>query len=58
MNKQDIKTLNKGTFPEKLIRRVLTDMGYKYKLNVKNLPGKPDILINGKKKIVIINGYI
>ena len=56
MNKQDIKTLNKGTFPEKLIRRVLTDMGYKYKLNVKNLPGKPDILINGKKKIVIING--
>ena len=40
----------KGTYPEKLVRRILTDQGIKYNLNVKNLPGKPDILIKGLKK--------
>ena len=46
----------KGTLPEKLVRRVLTDKGFTYKLNVRDLPGKPDVLIKGTKKIVIING--
>jgi len=46
----------KGTYPEKIIRRILTDQGVKYYLNVKKLPGKPDVLIKGIKKIVIING--
>ena len=48
--KHEIK--GKGTYPEKLIRRILTDQGIRYKLNVKSLPGKPDILIKGTKKIV------
>ena len=46
----------KGTYPEKIIRRILTNQGIKYFLNVKNLPGKPDLLVKGTKKIVIING--
>ena len=46
----------KGTLPEKLVRRVLIDKGFTYKLNVKDLPGKPDILIKGTKKIIMING--
>ena len=51
------KTLRgKGTYPEKIIRRILTDEGIKYYLNVKSLPGKPDVLVKGTKKIIIING--
>tara|TARA_B100002051_G_scaffold192345_1_gene182354 strand:- start:3736 stop:4197 length:462 start_codon:yes stop_codon:yes gene_type:complete len=46
----------KGTYPEKVIRRLLTDRGFSYYLNVKSLPGKPDILIRGTKKIIIIHG--
>lgn len=46
----------KGTYPEKIIRRILTDNGIKYSLNVKSLPGKPDILLKGTKKIIIVNG--
>ena len=46
----------KGTVPEKIVRRILTDLGFSYYLNVKNLPGKPDILLRGRKKIIIING--
>ena len=40
----------KGTLPEKLVRRALTDEGFTYKLNVRDLPGKPDVLIRGTKK--------
>ena len=54
--KHEIK--GKGTYPEKLIRRILTDQGIRYKLNVKSLPGKPDILIKGTKKIEAFSDFI
>tara|TARA_B110000003_G_scaffold239294_1_gene245318 strand:- start:94 stop:543 length:450 start_codon:yes stop_codon:yes gene_type:complete len=53
---KDIECLRKGTRPEKIVRRTLTNGGYSYYLNVKKLPGKPDIVIRGKKKIIMING--
>ena len=33
----------KDTKPERVVRRVLTDLGYRYRLNVRRLPGAPDI---------------
>jgi DNA mismatch endonuclease (patch repair protein) len=35
---------SKDTKPEMLVRRFLHKNGFRYRLHVKNLPGKPDIL--------------
>jgi DNA mismatch endonuclease (patch repair protein) len=47
----------KGTEPELLMRRALFAAGVKgYRLNWKNVPGRPDIAFPGKKKAIFING--
>lgn len=53
---ESIATFNKGTRPEKVVRRVLSNLGYSYRLNVANLPGKPDIVNEKVKKIIFIHG--
>jgi DNA mismatch endonuclease, patch repair protein len=35
---------------------MLRDMGIGYRLHVKGLPGKPDIVMKGRKKIVFVHG--
>ncbi|NMC44989.1 MAG: DNA mismatch endonuclease Vsr [candidate division Zixibacteria bacterium] len=44
------------TRPEKVVRSILFKMGYRYRLNVKKLPGKPDIVLPKYKIIVFIHG--
>jgi len=53
-----IMSLIKGreTKPEKLVRRLLHNMGYRFKLHDKNLPGKPDIVLPRHKKTVFVHG--
>jgi DNA mismatch endonuclease (patch repair protein) len=41
-NMQQIRSSN--TKPELLVRKFLFAHGYRYRLNVKTLPGKPDII--------------
>ena len=36
---------SKDTKPEKIVRRYLYSKGYRYRKNVKNLPGSPDIVL-------------
>ena len=36
---------SKDTQPEMLVRRFLHKNGFRYRLHVKNLPGKPDIVL-------------
>ncbi len=45
-----------GTQPEKIVRRLLTDYGYTYRLHKTNLPGKPDIVFEQFKKIIFVHG--
>ena len=47
---------SKSTKPEKIVRIVLTDLGWKYRLHNARLPGKPDIVISKIKTIIFING--
>ena len=44
------------TAPELLVRRILTDLGYRYRLHRKDLPGKPDIAFIGKRKAIFVHG--
>jgi len=47
---------SKDTQPEKVVRKILTDLGWKYRLHNAKLPGKPDIVISKVKTIFFING--
>jgi len=47
---------SKNTKPEKMVRRILTDMGLRYRLHKKELSGKPDIVLSKYKLIFFING--
>jgi len=46
----------KNTKPEMLVRKFLFANGYRYRLNVKTLPGKPDIVLPKYKTVLFING--
>ena len=47
---------SKGTKPEMAVRRMLHGMGYRYRLHLSNLPGKPDLVFPSKRKVVFVNG--
>ncbi len=46
----------KNTKPEMLVRKFLFAHGYRYRLHVKNLPGKPDIVLPKYKTVIFIHG--
>lgn len=46
----------KDTSPEMIVRRLVHGMGYRYRLHVADLPGKPDLVFPRMKKIVEIRG--
>lgn len=49
----------KHTKPERLARSVLHRLGYRFTVNGpknKNLPGKPDIVMPGRKTVVFVHG--
>lgn len=46
----------KNTRPELLVRRMLFVRGYRYRLHRKNLPGSPDIVFPGRRKVVFVHG--
>ncbi|HCY77502.1 MAG TPA: very short patch repair endonuclease [Ignavibacteriales bacterium] len=46
----------KNTKPEILVRKLLFSKGFRYRLNVKTLPGKPDIVLPKYKTVLFING--
>lgn len=47
----------KDTKPEMLVRRYLWHHGFRFIVNVKSLPGKPDVVLRGRYKVCIfVNG--
>jgi len=44
------------TGPELLIRRGLHARGFRFRLHVKTLPGKPDLVLPGRRAVVLVNG--
>lgn len=45
-----------NTKPELIIRKLIHGMGFRFRLHVKNLPGKPDIVLPRHRKIIVVNG--
>lgn len=46
----------KNTKPEMLVRKFLHAQGYRYRLHVKDMPGKPDIVLPKYKTVILIDG--
>jgi DNA mismatch endonuclease (patch repair protein) len=47
---------SRDTSPERLVRKLLSASGYRYRLHSKHLPGRPDIVFAGRKKAIFIHG--
>lgn len=45
-----------NTKPEQVIRRMLTELGISYRLNVSDLPGSPDIANKSAGKAIFVHG--
>lgn len=50
----NIKSSN--TKPEKQIRSLLHNLGYKFRLHDKKIPGKPDLKLSKYNTVILING--
>ena len=46
----------KDTKPELAVRRLVHGMAYRYRLHRKTLPGKPDLVFPGRKKVIFVHG--
>ena len=46
----------KDTKPEMIVRRMAHALGYRYRLHRKDLPGKPDLVFVGRKKVIFVHG--
>jgi DNA mismatch endonuclease, patch repair protein len=47
---------SKNTKPELALRKTLHKRGFRYRLHVKDLPGKPDIVLPSLRAIVLVHG--
>lgn len=50
------KIRSKNTKPELRLRRALHAAGYRYRLHDRALPGRPDLVFAGRKKVIFVNG--
>ena len=53
-NMRRIKSSN--TSVELAVRKMIHAMGYRYRLHDKKLPGKPDIVFPGRRKVIFVHG--
>jgi DNA mismatch endonuclease (patch repair protein) len=47
---------SKDTAPEMQVRRLVHSLGYRYRLHLEALPGKPDLVFPRLKKVIFVHG--
>lgn len=47
---------SKNTGLEIAVRKLVWAMGYRYRLHARDLPGKPDIVFRGRRKVIFVHG--
>lgn len=45
-----------NTKPELAVRSLVHRLGYRYRIHSKKLPGRPDLVFAGRKKIIFVHG--
>lgn len=51
---RSVKSENTG--PEMVVRKLAHAMGYRFRLHRKDLPGRPDLVFPGRRKVVFVHG--
>lgn len=46
----------RDTKPEMLIRSLLHRKGFRFRVNRRDLPGKPDIVFSGRRAVILVHG--
>lgn len=46
----------RNTVPERTVRTVLRSLGYRFGVHAKQLPGTPDIVLGGRKQVILVHG--
>jgi len=47
---------SKNTKPEMVVRRAAHAMGYRYRLHDRRIPGAPDLVFSGRRKVIFVHG--
>lgn len=47
---------SKNTKPEIIVRRMLHNLGFRFRIHRKDLPGKPDIVLPRYRKVIFVHG--
>ena len=47
---------SRDTGPEKIVRRIVTGLGCRYRLHRADLPGKPDLTISAMRSVIFVHG--
>jgi DNA mismatch endonuclease (patch repair protein) len=47
---------NKDTRPELMVRQLTYSLGFRYRLHTKSVPGKPDLVFSGRRKVIFVHG--
>ncbi|WP_276675899.1 very short patch repair endonuclease [Selenomonas artemidis] len=47
---------SKNTRPEELVRKALFALGFRYRKNVRSLPGCPDLVLPKYRTVIFVNG--
>lgn len=57
MRSQNMRRIrSKNTTPEMLVRHLVHKMGFRYRLHVKSLPSRPDLVFRKHFKIILVHG--
>jgi len=47
---------SKDMKPELVVRRLVHSLGYRYRLHRNDLPGKPDLVLGPRRKVIFVHG--
>jgi DNA mismatch endonuclease (patch repair protein) len=47
---------SKDTKPELIVRRLVHSMGFRYRLHVSDILGRPDLVLPSRRKIIFVSG--
>src|SRR5579864_9314388 len=49
-----VKSRNTG--PELIVRRIVHRLGYRYRVAVSGVPGRPDLVFRSRRKVIFVHG--
>lgn len=47
---------SRNTKPELVVRKLVFSMGYRFRLNIPRLPGRPDLIFKSRQKAIFVHG--